>query len=222
VVVNGCRDQTAAVAVIAAAMRPQIVVVVVDAAIGKGGAVLEGFRHARGDKVLFADADGATGAESLVQLVAALDEFDVAIGSRRMAGSQLLRAQPLNRRLLGLAFATVVRECCGLRFTDTQCGAKALRGPIAKQLCEAVTELRWTFDVDLLVQALAMGASISERPVEWTDQPGSKLSVLPTLLEVLPSLRRIRVKSAAQRLTASVPFRGMPAVAAGEPALAAA
>ena len=198
VVVNGSTDLTADVARKAASVHPQIAVVDIAEPLGKGGAVLEGFRRAAGERVIFADADGATGSTSLVQLVAALDECDIAIGSRRLPGSLLLQTQPLNRRLLGRMFRTVVRRWLALPFADTQCGAKALRTEVARSIGERVTETRWTFDVDLLVNAAALGASVTEVPVEWTDQPGSKLAVLPTMLDVAASLRRIKHSAGSQ------------------------
>jgi glycosyltransferase involved in cell wall biosynthesis len=199
VIVNGSTDMTADVARRAASVHPQITVVDIAEPIGKGGAVLEGFRRAAGDRVIFADADGATRSTSLVQLLAALDECDIAIGSRRLPESVLPCAQPLNRRLLGHMFRAVVRQWLALPFADTQCGAKAFRTEVARSIGARVTETRWTFDVDLLVQAAACGATVREVPVEWTDQPGSKLSVLPTMIEVATSLLRIKLNAVAAR-----------------------
>jgi dolichyl-phosphate beta-glucosyltransferase len=192
VIVNGSTDLTADVARSAAAVHPQITVVVVEEPIGKGGAVLEGFRRAAGERVIFADADGATGGASLMQLLAALEGCDVAIGSRRLPESVLLQTQSLNRRLLGYMFRAVVRNWLALPFADTQCGAKAFRAEVARLIGDRVTETRWTFDVDLLVQAAALGATVKELPVEWTDQPGSKLAVFATAVDVARSLMRIK------------------------------
>lgn len=192
VVVNGSTDMTAGVARTVATFHPQIAVIDIAEPIGKGGAVLEGFRRAAGERVIFADADGATGSASLVQLLAALDECDIAIGSRRLPESLLLQTQPLNRRLLGHMFRAVVRRWLSLPFADTQCGAKAFRTEVARSVGAQVTETRWTFDIDLLVKAAALGATVRECPVEWTDQPGSKLSILPTMIDVAASLLRIK------------------------------
>jgi dolichyl-phosphate beta-glucosyltransferase len=192
VVVNGSTDMTAEVARRAATLYPQIAVIDIAQPIGKGGAVLEGFRRAAGERVIFADADGATGSASLVQLLAALDECDIAIGSRRLPESLLMQTQPLNRRLLGHMFRAVVRRWLALPFADTQCGAKAFRTEVARSIGACVTETRWTFDIDLLLRAAALGATVKECPVEWTDQPGSKLSVLPTMIDVAASLLRIK------------------------------
>jgi glycosyltransferase involved in cell wall biosynthesis len=203
VIVNGSSDLTAGVARRAATGHPQIAVIDIPEPIGKGGAVLEGFRRAAGQRVIFADADGATGSTSLVELLAALDECDVAIGSRRLPQSLLLQTQPLNRRLLGRIFRAVVRQWLALPFADTQCGAKAFRAEVARSIGARVTETRWTFDVDLLVQAAALGATVRELPVEWTDQPGSTLALLPTAIEVATSLLRIKAKCRAGELVVS-------------------
>src|ERR671928_608908 len=87
VVANGCTDQTAQVAADAAATLPQIRVIDIPDPIGKGGAVVEGFRQARGARVLFADADAATTPASLLELSAQLEHADIAIGSRRLPTS---------------------------------------------------------------------------------------------------------------------------------------
>jgi Glycosyl transferase family 2 len=200
------------VATRAATFHPQIAVIDIVEPIGKGGAVLEGFRRAAGERVIFADADGATGSASLVQLLAALDECDIAIGSRRLPESLLMQTQPLNRRLLGHMFRAVVRRWLALPFADTQCGAKAFRTEVARSIGARVTETRWTFDVDLLVKAAALGATVRECPVEWTDQPGSKLSVLPTMIDVAASLLRIKRTAGSRGGLDPTPLLASPAV----------
>ena len=112
---------------------------------GKGGAVLEGFRRARGRYVAFTDADAATAAESLVELVRGLRTHDVVIGSRRSPRRSIItRAQPPARRLLGHLFAGVARVLLRLPYRDTQCGAKAFRAEAAQILAELVREQFWT------------------------------------------------------------------------------
>lgn len=188
---NGCVDGTVPVALDTAAVLPQIRVLDTQTAAGKGGAVLEGMRRARAERVAFADADGATGSDSLIALFDALDCADVAIGSRRLPGSVIARSQPPVRRALGFAFGVSVRLLFGMPYRDTQCGAKAFRQPAARQLAQVVRENRWTFDVDLLLAASTMRLQVSEHPVVWADQPGSRLRILPTVCEIVPALWRM-------------------------------
>lgn len=188
VVANGCSDGTVEVANAATAENPQIRVVEIEEAVGKGGAVLEGLRRADGASVAFADADGATAPESLMMLIEELSHSDVAIGSRRLPNSTITQPQTWSRRLLGSLFAKTAKLLFGMPYKDTQCGAKALRADAARQLCEVVSETRWTFDLDLLLCARRLGLEITERPVIWADREGSRLRYASTTLEVLQAL----------------------------------
>lgn len=191
VVANGCRDQTYQVALEAARARPAIRAVNIAEKVGKGGAVLAGFRQACGRRVVFADADAATSPESLLLLLADLERHEVAIGSRRLPGSTILQRQPAARRALGWLFAATVRLLFGLPYRDTQCGAKAFRRDVACALAELVQERRWAFDVDLLLSARALDCAVIERPVVWSDQAGSKLDVSSTAWEIIAALGRL-------------------------------
>jgi glycosyltransferase involved in cell wall biosynthesis len=192
VVANGCSDGTVGVAGRAAASGLRINVVEIEEAVGKGGAVLEGFRRARGEAVAFVDADGATAPRSLMKLFEELDGNDIVVGSRRMEGSIITQPQRLFRRFFGLMFANTARLLFEMPYRDTQCGAKALRGEAARQLCGFVSETRWTFDLDLLLCAHRLGLKISEQPVVWADKKDSRLRYVSTTWEVLGALRRIK------------------------------
>lgn len=192
VVANGCRDATVARARVTAERLRRIVVCDLAEPLGKGGAVLAGFGLARGERVAFADADGATSERSLVALLRALDDADVAVGSRKLRQSVIKRRQPLNRRVLSACFSTAVHALFDLDVRDTQCGAKAFRAATAQAVAPAVKEGGWAFDVDLLLTARRAGARIVEFPVEWADQPGSRLHVGPAAVDVSWSLWRIR------------------------------
>lgn len=191
VVANACTDATVEVARSVAAVYPQIRVIEMRDATGKGGAVLAGFRAARGEAVLFADADAATSPSSLLALVDGLTLHHVVIGSRKLPASQVLTKQPLKRRLLSRVFGASVRTLYGLPYRDTQCGAKAFRRDAARALARCVEERHWAFDVDLLLCARALGLRVAEQPVVWADKAGSKLSVGSTGWQVLASLWRM-------------------------------
>lgn len=192
VVANGCRDNTVHVAHEAAVALPEIRVIDIPAAVGKGGAVLEGFRQACGTCVVFADADAATSPESLCNLLSHLDGHDIVIGSRRLPTSTITSYQPLQRRIFSRLFAASVWFLFGMSHSDTQCGAKAFRRDAAQRLAETVTERRWAFDVDLLLCAHELALTVSEQPVVWADRDGSQLRVGSTIREVLQSLWRMK------------------------------
>ncbi len=192
VVANGCSDGTVGVVDRLAAGSLQICMVEIEEAVGKGGAVLEGFRRVQGEVVAFVDADGATSPESLMRLFEELDRSDLVIGSRRMEGSIIMQPQKRTRRFFGLMFATTARLLFGMPYRDTQCGAKALRREAARQLCDIVGERRWTFDLDLLLCARRLELNISEQPVAWADKEGSHLRYASTAWEVLNALWSIK------------------------------
>lgn len=194
VVANGCVDNTVGVAEEAATISPQIRIVDIKEPVGKGGAILEGFRQAYGDCVMFADADGATTPESLLGLLDYLDHYDVVIGSRRMSTSLITQPQPLLRRICGWGFATTVRLMFGTPYKDTQCGAKVFRRAAARHLARVVSETRWTFDLDLLLSAKKLGLEVYEHPVVWADHAGSQLRYGSTTSEVLRSLWMMRLR----------------------------
>ena len=196
VVANGCIDGTVGAALGVAALSPQLRVIDIEEPVGKGGAVLEGFRRANGEGVLFTDADGATAPESLLQLLDGLDRYDVVIGSRRLDGSTITQRQPLARRLFGTTFATLVRLLFGTPFEDTQCGAKAFRRGAARRLARVVSETRWTFDLDVLLAARRLGLTVQEQPVVWADRPGSRLRYASTTFEVLKALWLMKLRQA--------------------------
>jgi glycosyltransferase involved in cell wall biosynthesis len=187
VVANGCSDRTLHVARSAQQRNPHIDVMNIPEPVGKGGAVLAGIERARGERIVFADADAATDADSLLELVAHTDRHDVVIGSRRLDTSLVTRPQPWQRRMLGSMFAWTARTLFGLPFRDTQCGAKAFGRTAACYLAARVQERRWAFDIDLLRWAQAARMDILEHPVRWEDRTGSRLRVLPTAWEIARS-----------------------------------
>ena len=188
IVANGCRDRTAQVAIDFARSASEVHVIDIEAPIGKGGAILEGFRHARGSRIIFLDADGATSPESVLDLLKMLDSVDIAIGSRWLRDSVVRRKQPLKRRIFSRLFNVAVRGLFGLDYSDTQCGAKAFRRSAARQLATVVQETRWTFDVDLLLWARFLHFTVRETPIVWDDKLGSTLKVPATLREVTVAL----------------------------------
>jgi glycosyltransferase involved in cell wall biosynthesis len=174
--------------------------------------VLAGFRAAHGARVAFADADGSTSPDSLVRLVGRLDDADVAIGTRHAAGSLILRQQPVRRRVLSRAFNLAARTLFGLRFRDTQCGAKALRADVARRLAGEVREREWAFDLDLILAARRLGYRVVEEPVTWSDADGSQLKAGSIAPEILRSLARLwRRERALGRLATGVPRVADPA-----------
>jgi glycosyltransferase involved in cell wall biosynthesis len=180
VVDNGSCDGTAdAVTAVLAAIGGSVPVTVVGCSRpGKGAAVRRGLLSSRSRYVGFFDADLATPVETMATAMAALQAGATAvIGSRRVPGAQLVRAQPVARRLGGATFRLLTTSLVK-NVQDTQCGFKFFE---RRALTRALSRCRITgfaFDVELLHQLQRDGERIVEVPVVWSDAKGSSFRAL--------------------------------------------
>lgn len=160
---------------------------------GKGAAVRAGMLAARGDVVIFADADMATPPDQIPLLVRALADHDVALGSRiQPDGRDMRRTQPLLRRLLGRCFHFLASAWVVGPVQDTQCGFKGFTRAAAHDLFSRQRITSIVFDVELIHLARRRGYRIAVVPVAWTDRRGSRMRARPSLaLQVAWDLFRI-------------------------------
>ncbi len=145
---------------------------------GKGAAVTAGFEALETDVLAFADADGATPARSLAEVVAPVREgrADLAVGSRRHPEAAVATHQTFARRYMGDMFAWVARRLLDVALYDYQCGAKAITAGAWERVREHIYEPGFAWDVELIAVGGALGLSVREIPVEWHDRPGSTVS----------------------------------------------
>ena len=189
VVLNGCTDDTRAVVESVMAHAPQVRIVEFVAPLGKGGAVYEGFQAAGGEYLAFADADNMVRSPETERLVKALDQHDLAIANR-FSGSRQDAGQPLRRRVMSKVVRLWVRLALGLRYQDTQCGAKAIRTSAWRAVAPHIQEKGWTFDLDVLMWAGRLGLRVAEVPVAWQHvEEGSKVRAWQAGMELLASAR---------------------------------
>jgi dolichyl-phosphate beta-glucosyltransferase len=162
--------------------------------LGKGAAVRSGMLAARGELLLFADADGATPIADEALLAGAIRQgADLAIGSRLLSGRQTRRSRTLLRGLAGRLFASLARRTLRLEVHDTQCGFKMFRGDVGRRLFALVRESGYLFDLELLGLAQRLGYRTVEVSINWTEIPGGHFSLaraVPRVLMELPRLRR--------------------------------
>ena len=160
---------------------------------GKGAAVRRGMLAARGQFRLFTDADGATPIMELKRLEAALMAgAQIAIGSRGLPDPSVSVVARPHRVLAGRAFSWIVKRLGVSGVVDSQCGFKAFTAPAAADLFARLRTAGFGFDVELLLLAQAAGYRVTEVPVNWTDQPGSKVRVLgngPGMLREITAAR---------------------------------
>ncbi|MGE3620682.1 MAG: glycosyltransferase [Acidimicrobiia bacterium] len=179
VALDGCRDRTAEV-VRAHACDDGRVGWIELPKLGKGGALMEAFRHAAAaptDLIAFVDADGATPPAELNRLVDAVRRgADGAIASRRHPSACTPGSRPMSRRVTSAGFAFCIRRLFGVPYSDTQCGAKVLRADVVRRVGPLLSSRDFLFDVDLLVTAGRLGYRLAEVPTVWIDQAGSRLT----------------------------------------------
>jgi glycosyltransferase involved in cell wall biosynthesis len=169
--------------------------------LGKGGVITETFRRSDGELVGFVDADGATPPAELLRLadVASSPDAAGAIASRHHPASVLPVTRSRTRRLTSAGFAFGVRRLLKLPYRDTQCGAKVLRGDVARDVVRHTTARDLLFDVDLLVTARELGHRVVEVPTVWVDQEGSRVDPIADGRRMGASLLRLWAASLRRR-----------------------
>ena len=160
---------------------------------GKGYCVRNGMLYANGDILLFSDADLSSPIEEADKLFTALmNGADVAIGSRWLDPHLQIQKQPVHRQLFGRIYNLATHIILGLKFKDTQCGFKAFTRRSALAIFPLQKIERWGFDPELLCLARRFGLSVSEVPVVWSDQKGSRVSPLRDGISMFAEMLRIR------------------------------
>jgi len=146
---------------------------------GKGYSVRNGMLNARGDVLLFTDADLSSPIEEAPKLLQALAQgADVAFGSRWKEKELQKRRQSLLRQIVGRLYNLFLRAILGLPYRDTQCGFKAFTRNAAKVIFTRQRIERWGFDPEVLFIARRFDLKLAEVPVEWAHDDRSKLSPL--------------------------------------------
>jgi glycosyltransferase involved in cell wall biosynthesis len=145
---------------------------------GKGAAVTAGFEALGTDVLAFADADGATPAALVADVLAPVGDgrAELAVGSRRHPDATVATHQTFARRYMGDLFAWVARRLLAVPLYDYQCGAKALTAGAWEQVREHIYEPGFAWDVELVAVAGALDLRVVEVPIEWHDRPGSTVS----------------------------------------------
>ncbi len=163
---------------------------------GKGYAVRSGMQRARGQIVVFMDADLSTPLPEVARFLAyfaAHPEADVLIGNRRHEGSKIGRAQGPIRRNLGAVFSKLVRgRVLPGAWTDTQCGFKAFRAGAAREIFARQTLDGFSFDVEVLALAVGLGLRVADLPVEWHDADATRVRLWRDGWKMLRDLYQVR------------------------------
>jgi glycosyltransferase involved in cell wall biosynthesis len=179
VVNDGSSDATAEIVRAMGAQNPAVQLRENPGNRGKGYSVRNGMLHARGEILLFSDADLSSPITEADKLFAALAAgSDIAIGSRWLNTELQIQRQPMHRQLFGRIFNLALRLILGLNYKDTQCGFKAFSRRAASAIFPLQQIERWGFDPELLFLSRKMGFSCVEVPVEWSHREGTRIAPL--------------------------------------------
>lgn len=173
VTADGCTDRT-----IELAKLFPVKVVNYQERLGKGGGILNAVRFAEGKAIVIIDVDLSVSADDIPNLVNALRDSDIVLGSRNLENSVIQLKPPFHRKVLGKAFNWIFRRLFKINVFDTQCGFKAVRREVFKDLSNDLHVEGFAFDVDLIVKAHKRGFKIVEIPIVWSYKKGSRVNSL--------------------------------------------
>jgi putative flippase GtrA len=158
---------------------------------GRGRALRQVWASSRSRVVAYMDVDLSTNLNALLPLVAPLlsGHSDVAIGSRLSRASRVVRGP--KRELISRGYNLLLRTTLRAGFSDAQCGFKAMRTDVARVLLPHVEDHAWFFDTELLVLAERCGMRIAEVPVDWIDDPDSRVDIASTAMADLRGIARL-------------------------------
>jgi glycosyltransferase involved in cell wall biosynthesis len=169
---------------------------------GRGRALRAAWLDSDADVLCYMDVDLSTDLRALLPLVAPLlsGHSDLAIGTRLARGAHVVRGP--KRELISRAYNRLLHATLRTRFSDAQCGFKAGRAEVLRELLPAVRDDRWFFDTELLVQAQRRGLRIHEVPVDWVDDEDSRVDIVSTAWEDLRGIARLAAQTQVARFAA--------------------
>lgn len=201
---NASTDGTLGIATALAERLRGVRVIHLDAK-GRGRALRQAWSQSDGEVVAYMDVDLSTDLDAFLPLVAPLvsGHSDVAIGSRLAPGAAVARGP--KREAISRTYNLMVRTIFATQVRDMQCGFKAVRREVANALLPAIEDDAWFFDTELLLLAERNGLRIHQVPVDWTDDPDSRVHVTQTIKDDLRGVVRLAVSFARGRGRIDVP-----------------
>ncbi|WP_167759494.1 bifunctional glycosyltransferase family 2/GtrA family protein [Mycobacterium sp. PS03_16] len=187
---NASVDATPRIAADLAAALPDVRVVRLEQK-GRGRALHAVWSESDAPVLAYMDVDLSTELAGLAPLVAPLisGHSDLAIGTRLGRGSRVVRGP--KREIISRCYNLILKSTLAARFSDAQCGFKAIRADVARRLLPYVADTGWFFDTELLVLAERSGLRIHEVPVDWVDDPDSRVDIVATAVADLKGIGRM-------------------------------
>jgi glycosyltransferase involved in cell wall biosynthesis len=169
---------------------------------GRGRALRAAWSASDAEVACYMDVDLSTDLRALMPLVAPLlsRHSELAIGTRLASGSRVTRGP--KRELISRSYNRILRTALRARFSDAQCGFKAARTDVLRELLPDVRDQAWFFDTELLVLAQRRGMRVHEVPVDWVDDPDSRVAIVSTAVEDLRGVARLLAASQVARFMA--------------------
>ncbi len=195
---NASTDSTPAVARDLAAVLPGVRAMRLERK-GRGRALRAAWAPSEARVVCYMDVDLSTDLRALLPLVAPLlsGHSDIAIGTRLARSARVVRGP--KRELISRSYNRLLRMTLRARFSDAQCGFKAVRSDLLPSLLPEVKDESWFFDTELLVRAQRRGLRIHEVPVDWIDDPDSRVSIMRTAVDDLRGVARLMADTPVAR-----------------------
>ena len=213
IVVEPSTDETLALAQASAKTFPQLKVIGNRVHRGKGFAVRTGMLASAGELVFFTDADLSTPLYEIDRALAVFGsarDLHIIVGNRQHPDSEIIRHQSWVRERMGKTFNALVRWLAGIEIRDTQCGFKGFRQVASRAIFERQKTDGFSFDVEVLLLAKALGFGVKEIPVHWSNSPDSKVRVVSDSLKMLRDVAVVR--RLVRRTLAEQPYvRAQPA-----------
>lgn len=196
---NASRDRTLDIAKALAERYPGQVDYVHLEQKGRGRALRKAWTESDADVVSYMDVDLSTDLSAFRPLIDSLltGEYDVAIGSRLAKGAQVTRG--LKREFISRTYNLLIKLMFWPHFSDAQCGFKAVTRRAVRDIVPLIKDQAWFFDSELLLLAERMGYKVFEVPVQWADDPDSRVRIASTAWEDVKGLFRVRFSSVGRK-----------------------
>ncbi len=187
---NGSTDRTFEFAGAFAAASPRTRVLRLEER-GRGRALKHAWSTSTADVVAYMDVDLSTGLDSLGPLIDPILEghCEVSVGSRLLPEAEIVRS--IKREVLSRTYNVIVRSFLHYGVADAQCGFKAIRTSLARELIPRVEDNGWFFDTELLALAHRSGLRINQVPVQWVEDPDSRVRIVQTAVDDLKGVWRL-------------------------------
>jgi dolichyl-phosphate beta-glucosyltransferase len=195
IVVEPSTDETLRLAQAATKTFPQLKVIGNKVHRGKGFAVRTGMLASVGNLAIFTDADLSTPLYEIDRALAVFEserDLHLLVGNRQHPDSEIIQHQSWMRERMGKTFNALVRWLAGVEIRDTQCGFKGFRQAACRAIFERQKTDGFSFDVEVLLLASAMGFTVIEMPVHWSNSPDSKVRVVSDSLRMFRDMALVR------------------------------